>query len=105
MPDKLHVSQAARDFAADEVLRRLTASHGGQSRWMVEAVASIRTGQQDGHPEVQHHAQFESRIREELIGKLRPWLKHDGLCALIGGYDHCTCGFEDAIATLQEPRT
>lgn len=31
---------------------------------------------------------------------LRKFLRHDGLCGIVGGYGYCTCGLEDALAAL-----
>lgn len=31
---------------------------------------------------------------------LRKWLRHDGLCGIVGGYGYCTCGLDAALASL-----
>ena len=31
------------------------------------------------------------------------FMRHDGLCGIVGGYRECTCGMEEARAALQSP--
>jgi len=38
----------------------------------------------------------------ELVEALRPFLRHDGLCGIVGGYGYCTCGFDAAIASFEK---
>lgn len=35
------------------------------------------------------------------VAVLEPYLKHDGLCGIVGGYGHCTCGLDAARKALE----
>jgi hypothetical protein len=36
----------------------------------------------------------------DAIDGLRKFVRHDGLCAIIGGYGYCSCGLEAALESL-----
>lgn len=37
----------------------------------------------------------------DLIARLEPFLRHNGLCAIVGGYGYCTCGLDAILTTLE----
>ena len=68
--DATQVTQADRESAADNVLRRLRFSHGGLSSWMEEACNSIRRAEQDDHPEVQAFARHRETTTATLTAQV-----------------------------------
>lgn len=43
-------------------------------------------------------------LAEAVPDSLRKYLRHDGLCGIIGGYGYCTCGLDAALRAIGEPR-
>lgn len=44
-----------------------------------------------------------SSVRAEALEEAVKFMRHDGLCAIIGGYGYCSCGMEKAREALAEP--
>jgi hypothetical protein len=45
-----------------------------------------------------HDGEWEAM--RERFAKASKFMRHDGLCAIIGGYGYCSCGFDEAKAAI-----
>lgn len=97
--EPLIVSARATEAAAAYVEGQLAGLEGAS----VIATA-IRNGDSDEpDPLADAFARFERDLLEEVkarIEGLRKYVKHHGLCGFIGGYGHCTCGLDEALAAI-----
>lgn len=85
------VTQADRDAAAVNVLRRLIAQHGGHEQpWMDASTAAMRMGEQDNHSEVQAFARHRlafapapatdsAGVPDGLVERLRAAIHNDAI--------------------------
>lgn len=67
------VTQADRDAAANGVLRRLAYQCGGIQSWMDPAVASMRRGEQDDHPDIEDFARHRQAALADAQGEAVAW--------------------------------
>ena len=87
------ITQADREAAAQNILRRLIAQHGGELPWMDASTMSMRMGEQDNHPEVQAFATHRIAERERLIALIEADAKTCDCFARSDG--ECACGAWD----------
>jgi len=72
------VTQADRNAAANGVLRRLAYQCGGMQSWMEPAVASMRRGEQDDHPDIQDFARHRIAALADAQEEAVAWMeRHD----------------------------
>lgn len=74
MQTDVTVTQADRDAAANGVLRRLAYQCGGMQSWMEPAVASMRRGEQDDHPDIQDFARHRLAALADAQGEPVAWM-------------------------------
>jgi predicted xylose isomerase-like sugar epimerase len=56
----------------------------------------LKTAARTDHAEQAAETQ---RLREAIDRQSR-YLRHEGLCGIVGGYGYCTCGLDDARTAL-----